>query len=430
MPTAFLNFNDLSTYANAAALAAAASSALSNGTYAEVTGLGVFQLNKDSQAIVDNVTVIMALNGGRWLYNNFLHIQENAEAIIDGSQIGSFSNVEVTDGSNAGPTYTFINDPDSGFFLVADAQVGVTIEGTLVNTWTATAQVFAPAIQLSADAGSAAAPTYTFTGDLDTGAYHVGANQYGIAVAGAVVTTTTATAWILATGTQMSVPVGTAAAPPYSFTGDLDTGLYHAAANRLGLSVNGAVVVTVDATAVTIASGAQLLMPASTAAAPAFALGGEQTGDYLISAGNYGISIAGVLKATLSATVFTLVTGIQLNVAVASAAAPSYTWTGDLDTGFYNAAANTIGMAVNGAVAATLSATALNMATGVALQINAVQVVGARNTGWTTFAGTGTKNQGAINVDTFTATDANIRLLGQGVKGILDALILHGLLGA
>jgi hypothetical protein len=52
------------------------------------------------------------------------------------------------------------------------------------------------------------------------------------------------------------------------------------------------------------------------------------------------------------------------------------------------------------------------------------QVVGPRNTGWTTFAGTANKNAGGL--DTGTCTTAQ---LAQVVKSVVDALIAHGLIG-
>lgn len=72
----------------------------------------------------------------------------------------------------------------------------------------------------------------------------------------------------------------------------------------------------------------------------------------------------------------------------------------------------------------------VDLASGKVRKVAGTQVLGPRNTGWSTFAGTGAKNASGINVDTFTATDANIRLLGGVVKGMLDALITHGAVGA
>lgn len=319
MPTAFLNYFDFTTYANYTALGAATTTSLANGSYAEVTDLGVFQLDKSSIAVVDNATVINALNGGRWLINYNVHIQENATAEIDGSQIGSFASVQLA-------------------------------------------------------AGTAAAPSLNFATATTTGLYLAAAGTLGFAVGGAMGATLSATAFVLNTGVQISAPAGSAAAPGWSFTGDLDTGAYHISANTFGFANNGVLSITFSASAITAA--------------------------------------------------------LPIAHAVGLVTAPGSTFAGDLDTGHYWIGANNFGVACNGAIVADWKTTGLNLASTMVLSVATVQVVGARNTGWTTFAGTGTKNQAAINVDTFTATDANIRLLGQGVKGILDALILHGLLGA
>ena len=52
------------------------------------------------------------------------------------------------------------------------------------------------------------------------------------------------------------------------------------------------------------------------------------------------------------------------------------------------------------------------------------QVVGARNTGWTTFTGASTKNAGGF--DTGTVTTAQ---LASVVKAMFDAMVTHGLIG-
>lgn len=266
MATAFLNYNDFPVYANYTALGAAVTTFLANGAYAEITGLGVFQLNKVSTATPDNATIIAALNGGNWLINYNVHIMENATSVIDGSQIASFAS-------------------------------------------------------LSLAAGSAAAPSLNFSGNTNTGIYQASSNVIGFSANGAMTATLGATAFVLNTGVQSSFPSGTVAAPSISFTGDLDTGIY-----RIG--------------------------------------------------------------------------------------------------------ANNFGVACNGAITCDFKTTGINLASAMVLSVATVQVVGARNTGWTTSSGTGTKNQSAINVDTITATDANLRLVGQWLKGVTDALITHGLIGA
>lgn len=64
------------------------------------------------------------------------------------------------------------------------------------------------------------------------------------------------------------------------------------------------------------------------------------------------------------------------------------------------------------------------------LYIGGSQVISTRNTGWTTMAGTAVKNNGGINADTITSSDANMQAMAKALKGVVDALISHGLIGA
>jgi len=122
-------------------------------------------------------------------------------------------------------------------------------------------------------------------------------------------------------------------------------------------------------------------------------------------------------------------TSDNLTLANGTAATPTLNFAGALTTGLYYAGSANLGFSVSGASAAVLSATALNLASGVALQINSVQVVTTRQTGWVTSQGTATTSQGAINVNTITATDGNLQLVAKWVKGLTDALFVHGLIG-
>ncbi len=82
--------------------------------------------------------------------------------------------------------------------------------------------------------GTEGTPSYTFTSDPDTGMYRPANNQLGFSTGG------TLRADISSAG--ISVQGGTAAIPSINFGlagGDIDTGMFRAGANTLGLSVNG-----------------------------------------------------------------------------------------------------------------------------------------------------------------------------------------------
>ncbi len=162
------------------------------------------------------------------------------------------------------------------------------------------------------DNGSSATPTYTFTSDQDTGIYRIGANNVGVslggtkyvdfaanlaAFTGAITASTSFTAGTTVTvGTILDAGAGTVSLPSYTFTGDLDTGLYHIGANNIGIAVSGSKIVDLGASAVTIT-------PATTITGALTATGGVVTGAITEKTAGAGITISKnlVRKTTLTA---------------------------------------------------------------------------------------------------------------------------------
>lgn len=90
----------------------------------------------------------------------------------------------------------------------------------------------------SADAGSSELPSYTFTGDLDTGIYQIAANNIGVSTGGTKRLDISSTGLgVVGTILNGNGAVGT---PAYSFTSDPDTGHYRVGANQLGVATGGA----------------------------------------------------------------------------------------------------------------------------------------------------------------------------------------------
>jgi hypothetical protein len=88
-----------------------------------------------------------------------------------------------------------------------------------------------------APVGTAAAPTFTFNGDTDTGAYRAGVDTLGWSTGGTLRLSLSTTS--LVSTLPYVAPAGSAANPSYIFTDDLDTGIYSAAADSLGFSGGG-----------------------------------------------------------------------------------------------------------------------------------------------------------------------------------------------
>lgn len=120
--------------------------------------------------------------------------------------------------------------------------------------------------------GSASSPAIYFNGDMDTGLYRPDADQIGWAAGGAARLLWNGTSLELPGG-QMEAPDGSDSAPTYSFSSELDSGLYLEAPGKVGISVLGTLCFSIDdsgiAEATTWAAGD------GSAGAPAFTFAGD-----------------------------------------------------------------------------------------------------------------------------------------------------------
>lgn len=87
-------------------------------------------------------------------------------------------------------------------------------------------------------AGSAGAPGAAFSGDPDTGIYNVASNQVGFACGAALIGRFYSGGVFLDVGGFLA-PAGSAAAPTHSFTSDTNTGMFSLGADNLGLACGG-----------------------------------------------------------------------------------------------------------------------------------------------------------------------------------------------
>ena len=97
----------------------------------------------------------------------------------------------------------------------------------------------------NAGSGSAAAPGISFDGDPNTGIYRPGADQIGVATNGTARVTVSTTA--VSSALPVDVLLGAAATPSYTFTGDTNTGIYSPGADQVAISTNGTGRLFIDA---------------------------------------------------------------------------------------------------------------------------------------------------------------------------------------
>lgn len=193
-------------------------------------------------------------------------------------------------------------------------------------------------------AGTVSAPSVTFTGDLNTGFYNIAADTIGAATNG-VERVRVDTAAVTST-LPVVHPAGTAGAPSLTFASDLNTGFYQIAADTIGAATNGVERVRVDTAAVT--STLPYVAPAGSVSAPSMTFASDlNTGFYQIAGDTIGAATNGVERVRVDTAAVT--STLPVVHPAGTAGAPSLTFASDLNTGFYQIAADTIGVATSGA---------------------------------------------------------------------------------
>ena len=144
------------------------------------------------------------------------------------------------------PGFAFAGDPDTGMFRLAANTVSIATNGSEVIRFEGDQSIH------YINFGSAAQPAFSWQQDNDTGMYRDSANSLAFAQAGAEVARFTATNLSLGGSTTGSPLIrhlaGAVGSPTYSFSGDSDSGLYRVSADVLGLVAGGNQQVRITAT--------------------------------------------------------------------------------------------------------------------------------------------------------------------------------------
>jgi hypothetical protein len=164
-----------------------------------------------------------------------LSVDSSGSVTIPGNLLvsGAFTgSITFDNGSAAVPALRFTNDPDTGIYLAGTNQVAISTGGTQRLTTTTTEVT--STLPVIHPLGAAATPSLTFTGDTNTGIYSPGADQVAISTNG------TGRLFIDSTGQIEANSLGTAAAPVWTFLSDPNTGIYSPGADQVAISTNGA----------------------------------------------------------------------------------------------------------------------------------------------------------------------------------------------
>ncbi len=230
-----------------------------------------------------------------------------------------------------------------------------TISGEAAFTYDTVNNDLSVGRQVLAGVGTIANPSFSFTGDTDTGAYHVAPNEFGIACAGALVGEFAASGLLMQANTQIVADNGTAGLPAFTFTSNSNTGMYRSAASTIGFSTGGTLRASIDTA--TLTSTLPILAPFGTVNNPGFAFDGDSnTGFYRNAVDTIGFVGANTLMATMDTNALT-VNSAQVIAANGSFSAPSYSFAANHADGFYSVGSGAIGLSLNGVLDWTYSGT-------------------------------------------------------------------------
>ena len=144
---------------------------------------------------------------------------------------------------------------------------------------------------LTIEDGTAGAPGLAFADDLNTGVFSPGADQVAFTAGGTARLTATTTG--ITSALPVDVPLGSASAPTVTFTGDLNTGIYSPGADQVGISTGGTSRFEVSTTAAT--STLPVVHPLGAVGTPSITFTGDlNTGIWSPAADTIAFSEGGV----------------------------------------------------------------------------------------------------------------------------------------
>lgn len=269
-----------------------------------------------------------------------------------------------------------INSGTAGFFsyypatgTTLDDQPVLSTDGTNISM--ATGQLILPS-------GSNVSPSYTFTGDLDTGMYRAGANSLGFASAGTQGLRIDAgnmvisrdflpnadASYQIGTGTNGFTRIfmndGTSSAPSYTFSNQTTMGFRRVSANKIAYSAGTVDMVTIDTSTLDLTNNASLSMSSGNAAGPILAhRSNTDSGIYWPTttsmAWSFDTNPFVTIRGDNSVDKGIYINNGYLKFGTAAggggdgtASAPILTWENDPDLGLYRSGTNELSITTNG----------------------------------------------------------------------------------
>ncbi len=303
------------------------------------------------------------------------------------------------DGTVLLPSYSFSADPNTGMYRVGADQIGFASGGVLKLTVNTNGLEVLGRVYNGG--GSTATPAYTFHTETDLGMCRINTSNLGFSVLGINRLSINTTA--ITTTLPILNQSGTALAPSYSFATDLDSGMYSAGANSLGLSLGGSARVVLDSN--NLSSTLKLLGPDGDVNFPAHSFVNNPTTGFYLDAGvnDMHIAIAGILQSSFRTDRTSFFTPIR--AVTGSASLPGISFTASSSTGMWYAGTSTIALTTNGTDRLTINTAGITAALPILANSGGV--------GAPAISFSGDPNTGIYNVTTDTlgvSTNGTLRL--------------------
>lgn len=265
----------------------------------------------------------------------------------------------LTGGGDLSADRTFDVGAGTGITVAVDSMA---VDQTFSPTWTGAHTWSVP---LLGPAGTALLPSYSFSGDPDTGMFNVGANFLGFSIGGVFTMSISVAAGIFSI-LPFVAPLGTAALPSYTFGGDVDTGMFESAANTIGWATGG--VSRLSLSTASLTSTLVVLGPAGAVGAPTYSFSGDpDTGILSGGVNTLNITTGGANRCIISAASCNLSGSTQVFAAVGAVGTPGYAFNTDTNTGMFGPAADTLGLVTGGVTKLSLGVSAHTLSQTVAV---------------------------------------------------------------
>jgi len=324
------------------------------------------------------------------------------QMIIDGDTAGSAQCLMLSASGLTSPTYSFIGDTDTGIYTAAANTISIVAATSAILTIDGDTATSAQVVALSAT--GVAAPTYSFIGDINTGMYHPATDQVALVAGGSALLVIDGDTALSAQTLAYSATGATA--PSYSFIGETGTGMFCPASKQLAFAAGSTAVMYLDGD--TALSAQMLMLSATGAAAPSYSFyGDENTGIYHNATDQMSFVAGGTAMLVLDGD--TALSAQTLAYSATGATAPTYSFIGDTDNGMFLTATDKPGFAAGGTAVMILDG-----ATPLCAQMLMLSATGETSPSYSFI--------GEENTGMYLAAAKSIRLATYGV----DAMLLDG----